>query len=234
MPMLVANGLRLVYRREDTVQSAAAEKVVPLRSDGDDWYLKVLNNNENVYTRMDVWAACHECPPSWVRCLSPENHTSVNNHHQDTLNLKTRRCRKTLMSYFSDGSVSASSLNFGHWSNRQLTLRIRSFLSPCSRIDSENVSKLCCSVTISCGRNSVPVSAGGINPVLHLTLSRENPHCLSDRQSPPRSLWEKVLPSSWRNHSPPVEASPSNLCQVFFSFFASFGETVCFPFFCQL
>ena len=28
-----------------------------------------------------------------------------------------------------------------------------------------------------------------------------------------------------------VEASPSNLCQAFFSFFTSFRETVCFPFF---
>ena len=32
--------------------------------------LNVLINNENVYIRIDVWAACHECPPSWVRCLS--------------------------------------------------------------------------------------------------------------------------------------------------------------------
>ena len=39
----------------------------------DDWYLKVLINNEIVYTRIDVWTACHECPPSWVRCLSPES-----------------------------------------------------------------------------------------------------------------------------------------------------------------
>ena len=69
--------------------STAAREVVPLTSDGDDWYLKVLINNENVFIRIDVWAACHECPPSWVRCLSPgesgkENHASVNNNHQDT------------------------------------------------------------------------------------------------------------------------------------------------------
>ena len=73
MPMLVANGHRLVYRGEDTMLSTAAGEVVPLTSDGDDWYLKVLINNENVFIRIDVWAACHECPPSWVRCLSPEN-----------------------------------------------------------------------------------------------------------------------------------------------------------------
>ena len=73
MPMLVANGHRLVYRGEDTMLSTAAGETVPLTSDGDDWYLKVLINNENVYIRMDVWAACHECPPSWVRCFNPES-----------------------------------------------------------------------------------------------------------------------------------------------------------------
>ena len=52
--------------------SAAARKIVQFTSDGDDWYLKMLINNENVYIRMDMWAALHECPPSWVRCLSPE------------------------------------------------------------------------------------------------------------------------------------------------------------------
>ena len=53
MPMLVANGHRLVQK----------ERI----------RCKVLTNNENVYIRIDVWAACHECPPSWVRCLSPES-----------------------------------------------------------------------------------------------------------------------------------------------------------------
>ena len=52
--------------------STAAGEIVPLTSDGDDWYLKVLINNENVFVRIDVWAACHECPASWVPCLSPE------------------------------------------------------------------------------------------------------------------------------------------------------------------
>ena len=72
-PMLVANGHRLVYRGEDTMLSTAAGEVVLLTSDGDGWYLKVLINNENVFRRIDVWAACHECLPSWVRCLSPQN-----------------------------------------------------------------------------------------------------------------------------------------------------------------
>ena len=51
--------------------STAAREVVPLTSNGDDWYLKVLINNENVFIRIDVWAACHE-------------HASVNDNHQDT------------------------------------------------------------------------------------------------------------------------------------------------------
>ena len=86
MPMLEANGRRLVYRGEDTMLTTAAGEVVPLTSDGDDWYLKVLINNENVFIRTDVRAACHECPPGWVRCLSPEsvNHARVNSNHQDT------------------------------------------------------------------------------------------------------------------------------------------------------
>ena len=39
--------------------STAAGEVVPLTNDGDDWYLKVLINNANVFIRIDVWAACH-------------------------------------------------------------------------------------------------------------------------------------------------------------------------------
>ena len=40
MPMLVGNGHRLVFGREDTMLSTAAGEVVPLTSDGDDWDLK--------------------------------------------------------------------------------------------------------------------------------------------------------------------------------------------------
>ena len=54
--------------------STAAGEILPLtRVTDTSWHLKVLINNENVYIRIDVWAACHECPPSWVRCLSPES-----------------------------------------------------------------------------------------------------------------------------------------------------------------
>ena len=44
MPMLVANGHRLVFRGEDTMLSTAAGEIVPLTSDGDERYLKVLIN----------------------------------------------------------------------------------------------------------------------------------------------------------------------------------------------
>ena len=73
MPMLVANGNRVVFRGEDAMLITAKGEAAPLMNAGNDWYLKVLINNENVFIRIDVWAACHECPPSWVRCLSPEN-----------------------------------------------------------------------------------------------------------------------------------------------------------------
>ena len=45
--------------------STAGGEVAPLTYVGDECYLKVLVNNENVFIRMDVWAACHECPQSW-------------------------------------------------------------------------------------------------------------------------------------------------------------------------
>ena len=87
MPMLGAKGNRLVFREEDAMLSTAAGKVVPLMNAGNDWYLKVLINNCYVFIRIDVWAAYHECPPSWVRCLSPErgkeNLASVNDNHHD-------------------------------------------------------------------------------------------------------------------------------------------------------
>ena len=83
MPMLVANGHRLVYRGEDTILSTAAGEVVPLTSDGDDWYLKVLINNENRVGRMS------RMPAELGSTLEPrergeENHTSANSNHQDT------------------------------------------------------------------------------------------------------------------------------------------------------
>ena len=90
MPMLVANGHRLVNRGEDTMLSTAAGEIVPLTSDGDDWYLKVLINHENVYLRIAMWAACHECPPSWVRCLSPES-VERRTTPESTTSTKTRK-----------------------------------------------------------------------------------------------------------------------------------------------
>ena len=72
-PMLVANGNSVVKRGNDVMLSTAGGEVAPLTCVGDECYLKVLINNENVLIRIDVWAACHECPPSWLRCLSPES-----------------------------------------------------------------------------------------------------------------------------------------------------------------
>ena len=71
--------------------STAAGEVVPLTSDGDECYVKVLINNENVFIRIDAWAACHECPSSWVRCLSPEG-TERRTTPASTTITKTRKC----------------------------------------------------------------------------------------------------------------------------------------------
>ena len=50
----------------------AKRETAPLTSCGDDWYLKVLINNNNELIRVDVWTPCHVCPPIWFRNLSPE------------------------------------------------------------------------------------------------------------------------------------------------------------------
>ena len=72
MPMLVANGNRLVFRGADAMLITAKGETAPLMNAGNDWYLKVLINNSNKFPRIDVWTPCHVCPPSWVRNLSPE------------------------------------------------------------------------------------------------------------------------------------------------------------------
>ena len=68
--------------------STAAGEVVPLTSDGDDWYLKVLVNNENVFIRIDGVGRMSRMPSELGSMLEPgergkENHASVNNNHQD-------------------------------------------------------------------------------------------------------------------------------------------------------
>ena len=89
MQMLVANGHRLVYRGEDTMLSTAAGEIVPLTSDGDDWYLKVLINNEKrIHTDRRV-GRMSRMPSELDSMPEPEergkeNHARVNNHHQDT------------------------------------------------------------------------------------------------------------------------------------------------------
>ena len=88
MPVLVANGHKLVNRGEDTMLSTAAGEVVPLTSDGDGWYLKVLINNEDV--RMDRRVGRMSRMPAELGSMlergerGKENHASVNNNHQDT------------------------------------------------------------------------------------------------------------------------------------------------------
>ena len=72
MPMLVANGNRVVFSGEDAMLITAKGETEPLMNAGDDWYLKVLINNRNEFLRIDVWTPCHVCPQSWVRNLSPE------------------------------------------------------------------------------------------------------------------------------------------------------------------
>ena len=64
MPMLVANGNRVVFTGEDALLITAEGETTPLTSVEDDWYLKVLINNSNEFIRIDVWTPCHVCPPS--------------------------------------------------------------------------------------------------------------------------------------------------------------------------
>ena len=69
--------------------STAAGEIVPLTSDGDDWYLKVLTNSQNVYTRDRHVGRMSRMPSELGSMLEPgergkENHARVNNHHQDT------------------------------------------------------------------------------------------------------------------------------------------------------
>ena len=54
MPMLVANVNKVVFRGEDAKLITAKGETAPLISEGDDWYLKVLINDENKFLRIDV------------------------------------------------------------------------------------------------------------------------------------------------------------------------------------
>ena len=72
VPMLVANGNRVVFRGEVAMLITAEGETAPLMNVGNDWYLKVLINNFNKFLRIDVWTPCHVCLPSWVRNLSPQ------------------------------------------------------------------------------------------------------------------------------------------------------------------
>ena len=76
MPMLLANGNKVVFRGEDAMLITAGGETAPLTSIEDDWYLKLLINNSNEFIRIDVWTPCHECPPSCVRNLSLGDETT--------------------------------------------------------------------------------------------------------------------------------------------------------------
>ena len=72
MPMLVANGHRLVFRGEDTMLSTAAGEIAPLTSEGDDRYLKVLINKwERVHTDWRV-GRMSRMPSELGSMLEPE------------------------------------------------------------------------------------------------------------------------------------------------------------------
>ena len=72
MPMLVANGNKVVFRVEDATLITAKGETAPLMNVEDDWYLKVLINKSIEFIRVDVWTPCHVCPPIRVRSLSPK------------------------------------------------------------------------------------------------------------------------------------------------------------------
>ena len=72
--------------------STAAEEVVPLTSDGDDRYLKVLINNENAFIRIDVWAACRR---TWKG--EPRQRQRQSPRHAKVLRLRTVRAQKKLV-----------------------------------------------------------------------------------------------------------------------------------------
>ena len=72
MPMLVANGNRVVPRGEDAALITAKGETAPLMNAGNDGYFKVLINNSDKFLRIDVWTPCHVCPPSWDRNLNAE------------------------------------------------------------------------------------------------------------------------------------------------------------------
>ena len=77
LPMLVANGNRVILRGEVATLITAKGETAPLMNAGNDLYLKVLINNTIEFIRIDVWTLCHTCPPSWVRNLSRNNVKNV-------------------------------------------------------------------------------------------------------------------------------------------------------------
>ena len=113
--------------------------------------------------------------------------------------ITVERLTQKLCSWSTISGIFAESWVIG-WSPT-VTLRIRSSLFSLLQDWLGKCVKLCCSITILFRKEHCTSVCTKITPVLpsHI-VSSENPYCVSDRQSPPRSLWEKVPPSS-RNHS---------------------------------
>ena len=66
MPMLVANGNRVILRGEVATLITAKGETTPLMNAGNDWYLKVLINNTTEFIRIDVWTLCLDRKkPKW-------------------------------------------------------------------------------------------------------------------------------------------------------------------------
>ena len=54
MPMLVANGNKVVFGGEDVTLTTAKGETAPLMNAGDDWFLKVVINNSNKFLRVEL------------------------------------------------------------------------------------------------------------------------------------------------------------------------------------
>ena len=55
MPMLVANGNRVILRGEVAALTTAKGQTAPLMNAGNDAYLKVQINSTTEFVRIDVW-----------------------------------------------------------------------------------------------------------------------------------------------------------------------------------
>ena len=104
MPMLVANGNRVILRDEVALLITAKRETAPLMNAGNAWYLKVLINNNNEFIRIDAWTPCHVCPPSWVWNLRPEMKQREQYVVRETTTTGRKDCENSRKSMQSTGS----------------------------------------------------------------------------------------------------------------------------------